>query len=89
MNILQLDFCISNFYGTKDLPLGAWKDGHHGETDDTLYSAADVSKIVNAKIKELSSSAEIVDVKIDFVTVHCHNNGGANTVMEYVTILYK
>ena len=88
MNILQLDFLVSNSYGTKDLPLGVWKE-HHGTTDDTLYLATDVSKIVNAKIKKLSFSAEIVDVKIDFITVSGHNNGGANTVMEYVTIFYK
>ena len=87
MKMLQLDFPVSNSYGTKGIALGAWHEKHEDHSDE-LVSPEDISNCVNREI-ECLGEVEIVDIKTDFVVVSGHNNGGANTVMEYVTILYK
>ena len=89
MKMLQLTFKITNAYGTKDIPLGAWKEKHDDNCKD-LYLADDVARAVNAAVKRLEGKgAEIADIRTDFVTVDNHNNGGCNTIFEYVTILYR
>ena len=89
MKMLQLSFKITNAYGTKDLALGAWDDKHDDNCED-LCSTDDVGRKVNAAVKRLESKgAEIADIRTDFATVDNHNNGGCNTIFEYVTILYR
>ena len=89
MKITQLKFQISNYTGVKEHGLGAWaKD--HDECGKELYSADDVEECVNDTLHLIEKEGrEIVDVRTDFVTIAGHNNGGCNTVLEYVTILYK
>lgn len=87
MKIAHLKFQISNYTGMKDNGLGAWTEREH---EDTLYDSSDVEEDVNNTLHLLEKKGhEIIDVRTDFVTVHGHNNGGCNTVFEYVTILYK
>jgi len=87
MKMLQLDFPVSNSYGTKDIALGAWKEKHEKNRYE-LASSEEISNYINQEIERLGE-VEIVDIRTDFVVVSGHNNGGANTVMEYVTVLYK
>ena len=89
MKITQLKFQISNYTGVKEHGLGAWaKD--HDKCENELYSADDVEECVNDTLHLIEKEGrEIVDVRTDFVTVAGHNNGGCNTILEYVTILYK
>jgi len=89
MKIAHLKFQISNYTGVKERGLGAWaKD--HDECGKELYSTDDVEECVNDTLHLIEKEGhEIVDVRTDFVTVAGHNNGGCNTILEYVTILYK
>lgn len=93
MKALQLEFQISNGYGTKTMPAGSWGDGADAGERDHLYSAADVTRAINEAIDKLLNgrldATEIVDVKTDFATIQRHNNSGCDLVMEYVTILYR
>ena len=89
MKMLQFQFQITNPYGTKDVPMGAWKE-KHDEHCEKLCSTDDVRRKVNAAVEDIEDNGnEIVDIRTDFVTVDVHNNGGCNTVFEYVTILYR
>lgn len=89
MKIVKLEFQISNDIGTKNVGIGAWKKDY-GEDKDNLYNSSDIEKDINNTLHLLEKNgSEIIDVRTDFVTIHEHNNGGCNTVFEYVTILYK
>ena len=89
MKMLQLQFQITNPYGTKDIPMGAWKEEHDARCEE-LCSTDDVGRKVNAAINGLEDKGfEIIDIRTDFATVDNHNNGGCNTIFEYVTILYR
>ena len=89
MKIATYEFRVSNGYGTKDVPCGAWSEKHN-EHNDGLYSADDIDREINKAIALLEKhDCEIVDVRTNFVTIQHHNNGGCDFVMAYVTILYK
>ena len=89
MKIVKLEFQISNAAGTRNIGMGAWEKDH--DTDkDNLYASSDVEEDVNNTLHLLEKSgSKIIDVRTDFVTIQRHNNGGCDTVFEYVTILYK
>lgn len=76
MKFFQLEFRISNGYGTKDI-------------SNEVCSSDDVLNAVNAAIDELGTDVEIVDIRTNFVCIAHHNNGGCDSIMEYVTILYR
>ena len=89
MQIAKLEFQISNFTGTKSSGMGAWEKDRTTH-QDTLYDSSDVEEDVNNTLHLLEKNgSEIIDVRTDFVVIQKHNNGGCDTVFEYVTILYK
>lgn len=89
MKIIKHQFLISDYTGPKDKAYGGWA-ADHGKTKNDLCNATDVEKSVNKTLNLLKKEGhEVVDVRTDFVTVHNHSNGGCNTVIEFVTILYK
>ena len=89
MKMLQLEFLVSNSYGTKDLALGAWSE-KYDDNCSNLFSSTDVSYKVNSTINELiDGGCRIENVKVNFVTISGHNNGGTNSIIEYVNIFYS
>jgi hypothetical protein len=89
MKIAKLEFQISDYTGTKSSGIGAWEKDRD-KYQDNLCDSSDVEEDVNNTLHLLEKNgSEIIDVRTDFVTVQTHNNGGCDTVFEYVTILYK
>lgn len=88
MKVKNLEFMVSGDYGTKTMPHGGWSERHSAARCANLCSPEQVEKAINDELKKLSKF-QIVDIKINFWTLCFHNNGGCNSVMESVAIVYK
>ena len=83
--IKTFEFQITDYTGTKNTPMGAWPESFNRENKPRLYS----QKEIENKINRFMQNVEVVNVNIQFVTIDRHNNGGIDTVVEYVTVVYQ
>ena len=84
--IKTFEFQITDYTGTKNVPMGAWgSKSFNRENKPRLYSQKEIENQVNKFMQNVA----VVNVNIQFVTIDRHNNGGIDTVMEFVTVVYQ
>jgi len=83
--IKTFEFQITDYTGTKNTPMGSWTEDFNRKNKPRLYS----QKEIENKINNFMQNVAVINVNIQFVTIDHHNNGGIDTVMEYVTIVYQ
>lgn len=89
MKIKTLSYLINNAYGNKD-SLKERRAKNAAERNNVdyvkIWSNSEIDKDVN---KHLASIQNLKDVRIDYVKLSGHNNGGNDTVEMRVVIIYE
>ena len=85
VKIKTFEFQVSDTYGTKNALFGAWTEKAENKNRDSLSGVNEIDKVVNNFIADKKN---VISITSDFVTIHQHNNGGADVVIRYVTITY-
>ena len=89
MKIKTLSYLINNAYGNKDsLKECRAKNAAERKNVDyvKIWSNSEIDKNVN---KHLESIQNLKEIRIDYVKLSGHNNGGNDTVEMRVVIIYE
>ena len=87
MKVTNLEFKICDCWGTNDWLVGKFNDEKLPENRAKMATQKEVEKKINKVLESIGDN--LVDIKINFVQLKQHNNAGANSIMEYVTIISR